>query len=85
MSAWQPIETAPKDGRAILIYQPNGHPFGRRERHYDFDHRGQVKNCAEYDDRYYAIGYWRPWGGWGNRNAADVHPTHWMPLPEPPQ
>lgn len=77
---WQPIETAPKDGTAILIWQPS------HERH-DDKHRG-----GNYDDNRYAIGYWRtdqdPSRGcewmWGNRNAAFVTPTHWMPLPAPP-
>ncbi len=39
---------------------------------------------AGYDDTRYSIGYWRPRGGWGNRNNYDVNPTHWMPLLPPP-
>jgi hypothetical protein len=85
VSEWRDIKTAPKDGRAILIYQPNGHHFERRERHHEFDQNGRSVSFVEYDDNFFAIGYWRPWGGWGNRNQAEVHPTHWMPLPEPPQ
>lgn len=64
---WQPIETAPKDGTAILIWQPD------------------KKKGLSQDDNRYAIGYWRvAEGGWGNRNSAEVNPSHWMPLPEPP-
>lgn len=91
---WQAIETAPKDGTAILIWQP-GAGFGGDPRsqymppgaladgectYYTNDPR-----LIHYDDARYAIGYWRPWGTWGNRNCASVEPTHWMPLPPPPE
>jgi hypothetical protein len=74
---WQPIATAPKDGRPILIWDPT---------------QGGPNESAgkTYDNRNYAIGYWRVWqsGGkwmWGNRNSSYyVEPTHWMPLPPPP-
>jgi hypothetical protein len=71
---WQPIATAPKDGRAILIFDP--------ERPESEEWRGH-----KFDDHRFSVGYWRTWaphGGWGNRNNATVEPTHWMPLPEPP-
>jgi len=72
-TGWQPIATAPKDGTAILIWQPRT-DFVRSVREW--------KNC---DDSRYAVGYWRTWvGSWGNRNDADVEPTHWQPLPSPP-
>lgn len=76
---WQPIETAPRDGTPILIWQPGPHPFGDRSRE-----TAQDGLIVEYDDQRWAIGYWRPRGGWGNRNSAKVEPTHWMPLPAPP-
>lgn len=83
-NGWQPISTAPKDGTPILIWEPGPHAFGNRERHNEYDERGKVISFAEYDDVRWAIGYWRPTGSWGNRNAARVNPTHWMPLPAPP-
>lgn len=81
MSEWQPIETAPKDGTPIFIFQPDDHHFGYREV-YTCDRSAKT---VYFDDKRYAIGYWRPWGGWGNRNRSRVSPTHWMPLPEPPK
>lgn len=65
MSTWQPIETAPKDGRLLLV----------------FDRSGRGSMVAWYD-----LGSWQsheldsPWGG----NYCPT-PTHWMPLPEPPE
>jgi len=67
---WQPIETAPKDGTPILIWQPDK----------------AARFASDFDDLRYAIGYWRTDGreSWGNRNSSEVCPTHWQPLPLPP-
>jgi hypothetical protein len=93
--AWRPIETAPRDGTPILIFQPNGGcRLGADYRdHYmppgalqpgEFSYKLDDPRLMFYDDGRWAIGYWRPWGGWGNRNCSEVDPTHWRPLPEPP-
>jgi hypothetical protein len=68
---WQPIETAPKDGTRILAYWP------------DIYANSSAVQCETW------------WGPWGNSKStwqtvwewADGPncPTHWMPLPEPPQ
>ena len=64
MSDWQPIETAPKDGTAVLGY-----------------HSGKMTTV-----------YFEFWGGpWklvapgSCAEEDDWEPTHWMPLPSPPQ
>jgi hypothetical protein len=86
---WQPIETAPRDGTAILIFEPNGHygSMTSSEMPRDFEggfYRSDDPRLIHYDDYRFAIGYWTPRYRWGNRNCADVNPTHWQPLPAPP-
>jgi hypothetical protein len=67
---WQAIETAPKDGTSILLYDPVG------------DWTDETRTMD--------IGHWGLWG-WGEStwlmNGGDGwgKPTHWQPLPAPPQ
>ncbi len=71
MTEWQPIETAPKDGQYVLLYGPN---LSRRP-------HGQV--VAAYFE--YQIEYWHVEDGkFGPYPLRGPAPTHWMPLPEPP-
>lgn len=60
-SQWKPIETAPKDGRPVLVYDPGlGYPYVCRFRH----------------------------GIWVEASGEEFNvsfPTHWMPLPDPPE
>ena len=54
---WQPIETAPRDGRRlILLYGPSRFP---------------------------QVAYSNTW--WTAGFSAENKPTHWMPLPKPPE
>lgn len=59
--AWQPIETAPKDGQEIVMGFWTGY------------------------------GQWHQWIGLWDKNTRRFRayhwggpPTHWMPIPEPP-
>lgn len=68
-STWKPIETAPKDGTAILTWK-----HGWRE----------VEKCRYIPPlktgSYESAGYWELVHAF-----SEEHPTHWMPLPEPPE
>lgn len=66
--AWQPIETAPKDGRWMFVAWHN------RD-----DDCGYCASVA----RYAGQGDWREKIGMGADERVGL-PTHWMPLPEPP-
>ena len=67
MSEWQPIETAPKDGKYILAVR---NAVGHR-----------AVTVIVFDEVL----------GWVGRTVEDekkmvkYQPTHWMPLPEPPE
>lgn len=68
MAEWQPIETAPKDGRDVLLWIPADEESprkGRWEKLLDDPSRPH-RWCVAY--------------GW-----CEDTPTHWMPLPSPPE
>lgn len=74
LNAWQPIETAPKDGTPILIYVPS-------------DDDGDVYKIARWHRDQLVRGHllrggWPYAGGW----IADGHDglAGWMPLPPAP-
>jgi hypothetical protein len=74
---WQPIETAPKDGTPILVW--NGSSFGFYTRAGDMGVAIWREQALPGKDR------WR----WCAQDCCDgvttYDPTHWMPLPGPPE
>lgn len=66
---WQPIETAPKDGRMVLLY-PSGCWC-------EEDDRGEVG--------YWCQDFGGEWISMGPQAQDFSGHTHWMPLPEPPK
>ncbi len=69
-TGWQPIETAPKDGTHILLYQPveGGSYVGK-----DIPDSYMFVGCFE-RGKWFCTEY----------TAFDKMPTHWMELPECP-
>lgn len=68
MNKWQPIETAPKDGTRILVFDPA------------YETR---MACASYDkySQWVERGYDYATEVWG---SGEMNPTHWMKLPDAP-
>lgn len=84
MSEWQPIETAPKDGTDLLLYTAEGITQGQYlDPEKDGpDSMGHDGGWMSYD------GYSYPGRSFGNPKYfcdPQAQPTHWMPLPEPPE
>jgi hypothetical protein len=71
MSEWQPIETAPKDGTAILVCSAWTMPDG-------------LYRVGWIADGFFDGGHWL--FGWLDLDPEEYSPpTHWMPLPAPPE
>lgn len=74
MSEWQPIETAPKDGSQVLVWdQTEGVCTARFQSHVEewrasWGSEEWIQDGSVYDDALVAR-----------------KPTHWMPLPAPPK
>ncbi len=66
---WEQIETAPKDGTAVLTV--NGDWICIRS----WDDGKYSRNPKP---------YWRCFGPWSVTFQRQRQPTHWMPLPKPP-
>lgn len=70
---WQPIDTAPKDGTQVLLYERGRIDLGRYSKIRRFDHD---RVTLEFE-------------GWSVSGVVSVlrhepAPTHWMPLPPCP-
>lgn len=72
---WQPIETAPRDGRLVLLYRPLAHKAGDPV----VTIRKSISDTRLVFENTIPPGY----GGY-NFTEGSCYATHWMPLPEPP-
>jgi hypothetical protein len=67
---WRPIETAPKDESHILGWFHDDSPMRA--------HLGEYQSGV-------SICYWTAHNGGGWVSNRFGEPTHWMPLPDPPE
>ena len=76
---WEPIETAPKDGTPILLWCLYENKYG--------EVLGPYFWVGPPQDDYDVSPGWYPTQDDGDFDglASDETPTHWMPLPEPPE
>lgn len=71
---WQPIETAPRDGTSVDLWGVNLLSHDKRSHRIAGVSFGSVRDWMgqERED-------------WQHGRGEDFQPTHWMPLPAPPQ
>lgn len=89
---WQPIETAPKGGTAVILYCPqgDGNPGStyRVTAGQWFSSDGGTTEYRDSEGRWIGQDDEEPWAGWvsmdGGFSEDTMMPTHWHPLPAPP-
>lgn len=78
MSDWQPIETAPRDGRTVLVFgKPDNLIFDGNLLVTFNVASSHTAHWDHIDEAFCLSG-----GSW---LGPFVEPTHWMPLPDPPE
>ena len=70
---WLPIESAPKDGTWVLLTGEGG------------DYHASYGECWMSIGRFDPGGYNDKWRDQWDDYYGPYEPTHWQPLPEPPQ
>lgn len=96
MGEWRPIETAPKDGKLVILYTKNSYGtmlrfiarwYGKFQLEVGEDHWGDWGDWHEPSGQYFCPEGWYEhtyFAPDGYTCAVCDNPTHWMPLPEPP-
>lgn len=74
-NGWLPIETAPKDGTEVILYAPDDGVYSGWFDTWD-DFMISKKNIS---------GWVTDWNDEFQVANNCIDPTHWQPLPEPPQ
>lgn len=81
MTDWKPIETAPMDGSYVIVCR-----FRNGDELCWVKHSRWLtaEDVLEYEGYGMAEDYEAGWSD-GNDDGEPCYPTHWMPLPQPPE
>jgi hypothetical protein len=77
---WQPIETAPQNGKLILVFSRDGRAENALFMTMAFWVPRNETVIGVYSNEPISGAWASPWG-----DEIGFTPTHWMPLPEPPE
>jgi len=83
--AWMPIETAPKDGRKIIVTYSNRN--GRKRTVMACWVTDEAAAETDADDVGLEAGWFESIDNWNDYTEVAIHegePTHWMPIPAAP-
>jgi hypothetical protein len=78
---WQPIETAPRDGRYVIVGRFGGGRDLRWVKHSRWIAASEAAGLNFEDDPEFFEDGWTD----GSDEHDCCYPTHWMPLPAPPE
>jgi hypothetical protein len=83
---WQPIETAPMDGQRILIGWWENQDMDNWEIRAGFWDATFDTRLSTDGEELIRVGTWTDGcvASFGYEETAEYQPTHWMPLPPPP-
>ena len=83
---WQPIETAPMNGTVVMLYRDGRVTVGSWVAEHDIMVGEYHHSTGEYLGSHLSgetlPAYWQSHDG---GFTEEEHPTHWMPLPQPPR
>lgn len=85
MVEWMPIETAPKDGRKIILFYLNSHNLPRTVMASWLT--ADEAEETDWDGVGLDAGWYESIDNWDDYSQVAIHqgePSHWMPLPPPP-
>ena len=81
VTKWQPIETAPKDGTEIFVYDAADKKIYRAK--WYLDEEVQEWDAEDLEAGFYELN--KCFGDYDDYFMALGNPTHWMPLPKAPE
>ena len=86
MAEWQPIETAPNSKMDVLFYRRDASWWGGPSLEVVTVPNGVRYDVGYWDGEFFYHGTNHAVFEFGSKPGEDENdPTHWMPLPEPPQ
>ena len=81
MSKWYPIETAPRDGVEVMLY---GEQIVREARRNGLSEASRSDSITQAHWNKHKEKWWTHIGS--EKTIVHIYkPTHWMPLPKPPE